>query len=86
MRAVEAGAATTTTTTTTTTRTRWWWWQLAASWVKKGEVEKYGARGHGSVARRGIQRIEVADDHNTRIPGYHSLAIHSAQRAGANCR
>ena len=54
--------------------------------MKKGEAEKYGARGHGSVARRGIQRIEVADDHNTRIPGYHSLAIHPAQRAGANCR
>lgn len=51
--------------------------QSVASWVKKGEAEKYGARGHGSMARRGIQRIEVADDHNTRIPGHHPFAIHS---------
>ena len=48
------------------------------------ERGKYGARGHGSMARGGIQRIEVADDHNTWIPGHHPRPVHPAQRTGAH--
>jgi len=36
------------------------------------------------MARGGIQRIEVADDHNTRIPGHHPRPVYPAQRTGAH--
>lgn len=58
--------------------------QPGARQGRKGEPEKYGARGHGSMARGGIQRVEVADDHNTRIPGHHPRPVYSSQRAGAH--
>jgi len=47
-------------------------------------TEKYGARGHGSMAHGGIQLIEVADDYNTRIPNYYPRPIHPAQHVGAH--
>lgn len=36
------------------------------------------------MARSGIQRIEVADDHNTRIPSHHPRFVYPAQRVGAH--
>lgn len=52
--------------------------------LRQARTGKYGARGHGSVARGGIQRIEVADDYNTWISGHHPRPVHPAQRAGAH--
>jgi len=36
------------------------------------------------MARSRIQRIEVADDHNTRIPSHHPRSLRPAQRIGAH--
>jgi len=64
-----------------------WWMRARETYteiLRQAWTEKYGARGHGSMAHGRIQRIEVADDYNTRIPSYHSRPVHPAQCVGAH--